>query len=343
MATPNTSISALGLSDINTELKFTSDTPRAINDAILRSLTGVQAQQVVGSGIGFSDLSNKTAFGGITASANVDVTSYGVITRTIDLGIISDMVGTDVVWSANVVSGSPGTLTNNGRNATYKLTGAAGQTVNANVKITATVSYGGHTIGTTDKYISFKIASLPPALVVTGNTSANVEAFAPAVATTTLTASANVVGGSMLFTVSPNDSGVVVSGNSVTLTARAPNVGVEDNRVYNVLTELVYGNQIVAQDNKTVTLRAAYMVPTVTISGPTSNNVFVAAGEGVSSISSVATHNVPNGSISWVTTKVSGDDAVVSTNAASQSLTINVELFGRETPVELGFTEVKKM
>ena len=34
---------------------------------------------------------------------------------------------------------------------------------------------------------------------------------------------------------------------------------------------------------------------------------------------------------------------VQSINLSKQSLTINVELFGRETPVELNFTEVKKM
>ena len=35
--------------------------------------------------------------------------------------------------------------------------------------------------------------------------------------------------------------------------------------------------------------------------------------------------------------------AVQSINMQKQSLTINVELFGRETPVEIGFAEVKKM
>ena len=30
-------------------------------------------------------------------------------------------------------------------------------------------------------------------------------------------------------------------------------------------------------------------------------------------------------------------------NQNKQSVTINVELFGRETPVEIGFTEIKKM
>ena len=45
---------------------------------------------------------------------------------------------------------------------------------------------------------------------------------------------------------------------------------------------------------------------------------------------------------------VSGEwaDTVVvlqSMNPQKQSLTINVELFGRETPVEIGFAEVKKM
>ena len=35
--------------------------------------------------------------------------------------------------------------------------------------------------------------------------------------------------------------------------------------------------------------------------------------------------------------------AVQTINEQKKSLTINVELFGRETPVELGFSEVKKM
>ena len=30
-------------------------------------------------------------------------------------------------------------------------------------------------------------------------------------------------------------------------------------------------------------------------------------------------------------------------NQNKQSVTINVELFGRDTPVEIGFTEIKKM
>ena len=34
---------------------------------------------------------------------------------------------------------------------------------------------------------------------------------------------------------------------------------------------------------------------------------------------------------------------VQSLNEQKKSLSINVELFGRETPVELGFSEVKKM
>ena len=35
--------------------------------------------------------------------------------------------------------------------------------------------------------------------------------------------------------------------------------------------------------------------------------------------------------------------AVQSINEGKKTLTINVEMFGRETPVELNFTEVKKM
>ena len=35
--------------------------------------------------------------------------------------------------------------------------------------------------------------------------------------------------------------------------------------------------------------------------------------------------------------------AIRSINEAKKSITINVEMFGRETPVELNFNEVKKM
>ena len=34
---------------------------------------------------------------------------------------------------------------------------------------------------------------------------------------------------------------------------------------------------------------------------------------------------------------------IQSMNPGKQSVTINVELFGRETPVEISFTDVKKM
>lgn len=35
--------------------------------------------------------------------------------------------------------------------------------------------------------------------------------------------------------------------------------------------------------------------------------------------------------------------AIKAVNDSKQTITINVEMFGRETPVELGFAEVKKM
>jgi transcriptional antiterminator NusG len=35
--------------------------------------------------------------------------------------------------------------------------------------------------------------------------------------------------------------------------------------------------------------------------------------------------------------------AIQAVNQNKQSVTINVELFGRETPVEIGFTEIRKM
>lgn len=42
MATPNTSLSQLGLSDVNVEYNFSANTARAFNDVFFRNLTGNQ-------------------------------------------------------------------------------------------------------------------------------------------------------------------------------------------------------------------------------------------------------------------------------------------------------------
>src|SRR5690606_24491771 len=133
MATPNTSISSLGLSDVNDELNFPNDTARAFNDGIFRNLTGRPDRVVPNTAINISDLSDKTAFGGIVSPDSNNVTSYGVIEREIALTATTDMYSPTIHWSANVVSGAEGRLLPNGKTARYVVVGRQEENVSSNV------------------------------------------------------------------------------------------------------------------------------------------------------------------------------------------------------------------
>lgn len=327
MATPNTSISALGLSDVNVELNYGANTARAFNDGIFRSLTGLGPRQEDQSPINISDLSNKTAFGGIISANSSNVVSYGVIEREISMLANTDMFECDVVWTANLQSGAAGTLTTNGKRASYKVTGVQEANVTSNVFVTATLSYKGYQIGTASKYISFTINSLPPMLFVNGNTVASSVAFEPTAASTSLTATANAPGSTIAFTVFPRDAGVLITGNTVSLSAQAGQAGIDNNRSYSILTELFFNNQIIAQDLKNVTVRAFYAVPEIIINAPaTTNNTFANTGTVRSSLVVGGTHAVPGANLTWTATKVSGDDAVLTVAADRSSANLHVNV-----------------
>lgn len=327
MTTPNTSISSLGIGDVNSELNFSANTMRRFNDGIFRNLTGSQQRTVSNTTINISDLSGKTAFGGIISANSSNVTSYGVIEREINLLANTDMYSPTIVWTANLISGVAGVFTFNGKQASYKITGQQEANVTANVEITATLSYAGHEIGVASKYISFEINSLPPLLFVNGNTSANSITYEPTSISTTLTATANAPGSVIQFSVTPNDSGVLISGNTVTLSSQAGLVGTDNNRSYSVFSELIFDGQIIATDLKNVNVRAFYQVPDFIFTVPaTSNNNFANTGTIHSSLTLTTSHDIPSANMEWSATKVSGDDAVLTVDPglASANLHVNV-------------------
>jgi hypothetical protein len=315
------------MSDVNVELTYPANNALAMNDGIFRSLSGIEARQVTDTVINLSDLSNKTAFGGIISANSSNVISYGVIEREINMLANTDMFDCDVQWTANLISGAAGTLTTRNKQASYKVVGVQEQNVTSNVFVTATLSYKGKLIGTAQKYISFTINSLPPMLFVNGNTNVESVKFEPTSIATTLTATANVPGGQLLFRVDPMDAGVLISGNTVSLSAQAQQAGTDNVRNYSVLTELLFNNQIIAQDLKNVSLRALYAIPDINLTVPAStNNVFANVGLVRSSLTISGSHNVPGANLTWTATKVSGDDAslIVAANRGSANLTVSI-------------------
>jgi hypothetical protein len=337
MATPNTSISQLGLSDVNVELNFPAATGRRFNDAIFRSLTGVQGKTAPNTSILISDVSDKAAMDGILAPSSNSVSNYGTVVARINLSVDSDMVNADVFWSYQVISGGGNIVLqpDGGKNATLTLISDTPGTATANVEVTANVSFQGHQVGSDVRYFNLTSTVFNPNLQVNGTLTVNNSGFVAQTAVTQITATSNVVGGVIEFSTSPPFGGVV-SGNTITFSSTAGQIGIDNNNIYTLTTVVRSNNVIVASNTVIVNTRAAFLAPDLDISVPaTTNNVFANSGPITSSLRVTATHGVAGANVVWSATKVSGDDAVllVVANNAYANLTANVVTFGAKKSV----------
>ena len=328
MTTPNIANASIALSQINGELNYPTTTPRSINDAILRQLTGVLGKTVANSPISFSDLSNKTAFGGLFASATSNtILDFGSALPTLSFNTVTDLVNPTIVWTANVVSGWQDiTITNPttkslGLQLNLKNVGTA----TSNVLVGVTVSYGGHLIGTANQYVTLNGTVYDPNLTFTGNTNVNVQGYVAQTATTTLTAFSNSTSNTIIqFVVSPS-AGATVSGNSVIFTVAAPTVTTDNNQIYTVTTNVLYKNQVIATNTQQVQVRAVYNGADFNFVVPaTTNNAFANSGTVTASLSVAASHNIPGANIVWTYSKTSGIDAVFTVDPTNANSTVTL-------------------
>lgn len=336
MATPNTQLSQIGFSDINAELNYPSTTPRKIDDAIVRQLTGQQARLTPRSPIAFSDLSEKAAFDGITIGSVQPASDFGVVVSTGLLSIDSDMLNPDVQWSYQVISGGGNiSFTPNGKDVSISLISDAVGSQSVNAQINVAVYFDGHLIGTDTRFVNLSTTVFNPDLQIIGTLSVNNQGFVAQTAVTTITATSNVTGGSIRFLTSPAFGGII-SGNTITFSAVAGAPGVDNNNIYTLTTEVLYNNTVVASNTSTVNVRAEFLQPELIVTAPSSvNNQFANSGPINSSIRVSASHAVAGANVVWSATKVSGDDAVLSVaaNNAYANLTLSVSSFGAKKSV----------
>lgn len=323
MATPNTSI---GLSDVNDELTYPTTTPRAFNDPIFRDLSGLQARTIDSSGIGFGDVTGKAAFDGLIAPSSNSVATYGGIFSEALVVASTDMYSPNVTWDYEIITGTRDVRmdTVSDRAVNLRLfTNEIGTAV-ANVRITVTVAYRDHIIGTETKYINLAGTIYNPALQVTGPLTINSSGYVAQTAVTTLTATSNVVNGVIRFTVNPGQ-GASITGNTITLTSSTNIPGNDNNQTYSVTTQVLYQGNVVATDVKSVNVRANFQVPDFVFSAPaSSNNIFANSGPVNASLRVTADHNIAGANIAWTALKVSGDDADLTVSANNQSANLTV-------------------
>lgn len=323
MATPNT---AIGLSDVNDELNYPATTARAFNDPVFRDLSGIQTRTVDKSGITINDVRGKAAFDGLIAPTSNSVATYGGVFSEALIVAATDMYSPNVVWDFEVITGSRDVRLDTVSDRAMNLrlfTNEVGTAV-ANVRVTATVSYRDHLIGTDTKYVNLAGTIYNPALVVSGPLVINSSGYVAQTAVTTLTATSNVVGGVIRFTVNPGQ-GASITGNTITFNAATNIPGNDNNQSYSLKTEVLFNGNVVATDTKTVNVRANFQVPDFVFAAPaSSNNIFANNGPVNASLRVTADHNIAGANIVWTATKVSGDDATLTPSANLQSANLTL-------------------
>lgn len=336
MATPNTSLSQLGLSDVNVEYNFSANTARAFNDVFFRNLTGNQQRLVANTPINLSDVSDKAAYDGIIGTFSANTADYGVVSANVILSADSDIISPDVTWSYQVLTGNGNIVfqPDGGKNARLALISDAVGVQTANVQVTANLSFQGQFVGTDSKIVELRTEVYNPDLVVSGVLTVNSAGFVAQSAVTQVTATSNVVGGAIRFSTSPPFGGVV-SGNTISFSAVAGTPGIDNNNIYTLTTEVLHNNVVVASNTSIVNVRAIYQQPELTLTFPTStNNAFQNSGPVVASMLLTANHAVPGANINWSYTVVSGDAPTgFVTTATTANVSQSVGVFGAKKSV----------
>lgn len=338
--TPNTGFQ-IALSDVNTELVFAPTAPIKMDDAIVRSLTGAPSRQPARSSILMSNLQGKVAFGSINAGLSASNTGFGNVSVGVAAAVQSDMLNPTVTWTYVVESqsGSPQLVfvpNQDQKAGTLVLFSNVVGSHSAQVRLTANVSFNGHVIGVKDRTITLSNQVYNHAFNVTGNLLANSSGFAAQEATTQLVATSNVAGATVSFTVNPT-VGTLIQGNTITFTRTASLIGQDNAANYSLTSRLLapITGTVIAEDTKTVHVRANFLSPDLVLSGPVVNNFFANSGPINSSVTLSAAHGIPSANVVWSYQTLSGDIAIldVAGNKATANLHLDIAGFGAKKSV----------
>lgn len=318
-------------SGINQQLDFQNTAAIAINDVLVRALTGLPQDIPPASPISFGDLSGKYGVGPINGPVSNSQATYFATNSSINLQFITDIYQANVVWSSNLVSGDAVIFTPSGANANILLTRSTVGNSSSNVGVTATLYYGNTLIGSNSVYLSLQSIVYNSNLTFTstpGGFSVAANGYSAQTATLSITAQANVPGGVINWNVVPNNVGAVsINGNTVTLTATAPRAGVTNTTSYQVSATVSLNGQPVAGSGGGVTANVSALMYSNDFNFVVPANTAVAANGGPLTVSVPfsASGNAPGSVITWGSSIVSGSNAAVLT-VATGNLSANLSL-----------------
>lgn len=324
-------------SSINEQLDFTPTSAITIDDALVRALSGQTAAIPSKSPISFLDLSGKVGVGPINGSLSASANSYFPVVANTKLTFVTDVYQANVVWSSTTTSGHDAVLASNGASCTLSLAKNTAGSYSSNTLVTADLYYGGTHIGSNSVSVQLNAEVFNSNLSIVSNTGsfAAVSAgYTAQAASLTLTASSNVVGGTISWSVTPMNSGVTLSGNSVILTSTASSAGQSNVQSYTATATVSLDSTVIGSNAALANLTATMYSSTFVFGVPANSAIATNSGPLILSGTFTASANDPGSVIDWSVAPVSGTPATI--NTASDGLSANVYLVVSSSNADFG-------
>lgn len=313
---------SVSFTSINQQLDFGASAPITIDDPLVRALANTASIIPSKSPIEFLNLSGKIGVGPIIGPLIVSNSSYFPVNASSNLTFVTDIYQANVVWSSTTISGSTATLTSNGLSCSLYLgKNNVGQNI-SNTQLTASLYYGNTFIGSNSVYVSLTATVFNSNLVISSNTGSfvnNAIGFSAQTSSMALTATSNVVNGVISWSVTPNNSGVSINGNTVILSSTAGSAGQTNTQSYNVVATVSLNGNPITSGATTANLTATVYSSTFTFATP--SDVAQSANTGPLTLSGVFTvsANAPGTVVTWSSTNISGTPATLLVNGSNLS------------------------
>lgn len=316
-------------SGVNQQLNFSQTAPIAIDDVLVRALTGIAADIPTKSPISFSDLSGKYGVGPIIGALSNSQSSYFTTNATSSLQFLTDVYQANVVWSYNLITGDAITFTSSGTNSSLLLSRSSVGNSAANVGVTASVYYGNTLIGSNTVYVSLQANVYNSNLTFTSTPNGFVSfanGYSNQTASLTVTAFANVPGATINWSITPNNaSAFSINGNTVTLTAFSSKAGVVNASSYQLTATVMLSGKVVTGGGVTANVSAFKYSNDFTLNAPANVAVSSNTGPLYASAPFSVSGNAPGTVITWSSSVISGSNAATLT-VSSGNLSANLSL-----------------
>lgn len=271
----------------------------------------------------------------VPATTNNQFANSGAVDSSLTVKASHNIPGANVVWSYSKTAGTDATFTIDPSNAnsTITLSVAAGTftMLKGIYNVTATLQYAnGYVLNTKTTQLTLRAGTYG----LNVNPGANI-ALSGYQAQTALSVSSFSWGAGNFDLAYSLQSGTtaevskVTSGNNTSLSIKeyANTMGAVSAGTYTLIPTITFDGLLISNTAITQTVAASYLPYTFNVIGSTSNTQ-IGTGTVNSTLLLVGSHNIPNGSVSWVS---SNPNITMSANTSAAALSISTTTINNQT------------